>query len=504
MNDRSKLVRIVVISVSVIIFVILAWFIYSHGFISIKNTSDISKVSYARLSNNLSSTSTSLPVTGGLVPSGDYTLIVTKKSGEISLTRVVVPHFFLSAPQITSQVSPLVRALARKGTVSVAMKNTSLVGYGMDGNVRALNPTNITGDVEGGTFDANLSSLTKSVQIDSSSIGGLLQTKTEIQPVIYNIDSSRVLYFPPLSSPIESLFTNVTSEGFSVYDIKSGDITVYTSSVQTEPTAIFNVKTSENISKFNNQPTYSYENNTIALLLGRDVLSGGDGKEMTGSLKQTITVHSLDNKTRNIINLGEGGATNIALSPNAKYVFVQNSQSGVIYDTWTGRVRFTIPYSINQFVWSNNNVDFVFTASRSGIFKGSTRTNSAINIIPYSVVRPTNISFIKNGVVYFSGYTVKTDGNSQPDVYKSELSEVSNIDSSSALSNFPHQGNNFYVDCLDNTITIQLTRYITDSSVVDDARAQKEADAYIKSKIKNLSSYKVNYSYINTDLRTGS
>lgn len=503
MDDRSKLVRIVVIMVSVIIFVIGAWFIYSHGFVSVKNTSDISTVSYTRLNNNLLATSTSLPVSGGFVSSGNYSVVITKKSGFVSLSQVTVPHFLMSTPEITSQISPSVSVVARKGTVDIALRNTSLVGYELSGSLRPLTTDNVAGDVVDESFDENLSLLNKPVQISSSDIGGLLQTKTGVQPVIYDFNSSRVSYFPALVNPLDSLFTNVTSNGFNVYDIKSGDVMVYTLSNQSEPTATFSIKTSKNVSKYNNQPTYSYENNTVALLMGKDIFSGGDGEEASGSSKQTISIRSLDNKYSNSIDLGEGGVTNISLSPDAAYLFVQNSQSAVIYDVKTGVVRFIIPYSINQFTWFGDNQDFVFTTSRSGIFKGSLRTNSAVNIIPYTVVRPTHISFINDGAVYFSGYTTKTDGNSQPDIYKSILSSESSVDSSSVLLNFPHQGENFYIDCLDNTITVQLTRYITDGGIVDDTKARKDAEKYIQLKIKNLSSYKVNYSYITTDLRAG-
>lgn len=501
MNDRSKLVRIVVILVSVIIFVIAAWFVYSHGFVSIKDTSDISTVSYTRLNNNLLATSTPLPVSGGFVSSGNYGVAITKKSGFVSLSQVTVPHFLMSTPEITSQVSPLVDVVARKGTVDVALKNASLIGYELSGGLRPLTTDNIAGDVVDEGFDENLSLLNKPVQISSSSIGGVMQTKTGIQPAIYDLNSSQVFYFPTLTSSLNSIFTRATSNGFSVYDIKNSTVTVYGSSNQSEPAATFSVKTSKNVSKYNNQPTYSYENNVVALLLGKDVISGGDGKEAGGSNEQTVSIHSLDNRFSRSVGLGEAGVINISLSPDAAYLFVQNSQSASIYNVKTGNIQFIIPYSISQFMWSGEGKDFVFTASHSGIFKGSLKTGSAVNIVPYNTVRPTHISFINGGVVYFSGYTTKTDGNSQPDVYRSILSKNSTSDSLSALQNFPYQGENFYIDCLDNVITIQLTRYITADSTVDDTKARQDADKYIRTKVKNLSNYKVNYSYITTDLR---
>jgi hypothetical protein len=269
-----------------------------------------------------------------------------------------------------------------------------------------------------------------------------------------------------------------------------------------DPTTSFSLQSTKDISKYDGQPLYSFEKDTVALVIGKDTVSGGDAENPEGDTNLTLFIRNIKDVDKKMeVPLGEGGVSDISLSPDASHIYIQNSQSSVIFNTTTGQVEFRIPYPVGQFMWTKKDGDFVFVTMDSGIFKGSVEKNIAMNIVSYTAVRPTRISFIEGGSVYFTGYTTKTDGNEDPDAYQVDLEKPSTSDSRSRLQNFPHQGENFYIDYLGNMLTVQLTRYITDTGASEADGARAAAIQYIRSRISNPQNYTVRYIFVDIDLR---
>jgi hypothetical protein len=152
-----------------------------------------------------------------------------------------------------------------------------------------------------------------------------------------------------------------------------------------------------------------------------------------------------------------GNVSDISLSPDSSRIAIQTLGSTGIYSVSTGEIEFTIPYPVNEFIWSTNS-DFVFITRSNGLFTGSVDSKEAKTIVSYNDVRPTDISFIEGSVIYFTGYTGTIDNAKNPDSYRVDTSKNRSDTETAALRKFPYQGQGFYVDYLNNVVTIQTIK----------------------------------------------
>jgi hypothetical protein len=497
-NDRRKIIRLglTVLGVSLVLFI--AWYIYDHGFISIKTSDTLQERRYARVDTKLSTTTNSFSGTSTLARSGNYSLITRDKAGYTTLQEIVVPHFLKTTEVPSKTIKPQITPLARQSPVDVSMAGSTLVGYTNSGSIQPLLPSNITGDISGISQAPDFPSILQQVQVSPSIIGGIVESNGGVQPFFYDFTSSKSTYLPPVEKRERDISLKPFNGGFTLYSTGSKSITVYTPDSPTPQ--LVEVKNNKPISKYNGGPIYSYEKNTVAFVTGKDVIDGSDEADPIGDNNHEIVIQK-SGKASTSIRTGNSLITKIALSPDSRYIFTQNAQSASIYDTKTKQVSFRIPIPVTQFIWKDSDT-FTFITNEAGIFSGQVSKKTARNLVPYSTVRPTKISFISGDDVYFSGYTTKTDGNAQPDIYRASLSLTASSDELSALQNFPYQGNGFYVDRLGSTITVQLTHYLTDEGEnTDDPVAKAAAETYIRSKIKDMNKYTIGYTYIDVDLR---
>jgi len=477
-------------------------YIFNHGFLVVSNPRDKQSFSYTQLDSNRVPRSASFIGERKLLTSGVYSFSALSASGAWSFQTVTIPHFLSSVAVQQPKAEHLTTTVGRMATSNVALKNNILTSWSNEGVFLPIDSSNVSGDISGQTTDPNFPVFAQNVQISASIIGGVVKVNSGYQPIFYNINDSSLAYLPVVISN-KPVFIQKTSAGFSVFNPTGKNITVYQPG-QASPVRSFSLQATKPIASYNNKPLYSYEKNTVAVVTGPAMFDGGDGPSTNSQPLELTTINTRDKKQFTRLTLPDRSITSVSLSPTGEEVIIQGASSSSVYSTRTGKLKMVIPYSITQLIWKGDGTDFVFRASDAGIFIGSLVKKSGANLVPYSIARPTNLSFIEGDDIYYSAYTSKTDGNIKPDIYRSSLSKVSSAVSRSLLANFPHQGEGYYIDCLDNIITIQTTRYITDEGAFTDSGALKRAQDYIKLKIADTSSYTIQQQYVDMDIRTPS
>lgn len=500
---KQRYFQIAGLIIGVVFVFIGVLYLFTHGVISLQSASGNQESSYVSLDSTNTPVVSSFRGKSAVAPSGEYTLVTSNSSDMVSFYTINVPRFLTSTNVSLSTNEPLTSAIGRKTGINIGIKNSKPISWEDNGSITPLDSTNISGDRTSRGSLPNFPSFSQSVQISPILIGGLVRTNQGYQPAMYNLDSETT-NFAPLIITSKPVYIERSAGGFSAFDTGNKIITSYTSKDASVQSSL-SVKSNTDLATYNNTPLYSYSPTKLALATGRVMNDGGDG-EVENDASKPLNLLIVDVKTKKQvvkISLADMSIRDVVLSPDGNHVFVEGNQSAGIYNTTTGKREFTIPYAATQFIWSDSSDQFVFQAE-ADIFLGSVKNKNAISLVPNNTLRPTNISFIDEGYVYFTAYTTKTDGNKLPDAYRSALKSSTNSSSRSILKHLPYQGSGFYIDSLDNTITIQTTRYITDNGTLPNSSALDEAKKYIQNNIPDTSKYTVEERFIDMDLRTPS
>lgn len=496
-NIASLKLRKIIIGVLVVILFIVAWFFSTHGFIVVESLKNGEIISYSQTEEKLITNLFSSDKNRTFVSAGDYMVQVPSQDGGIYIKKISVPGFLSSITVSKPASLPKTDVIGRQTLVNLATKGGGVVSYSSDSHVLQVDSTNITGSLEKQYIDQQLSLFEQQVQISSSVIAGVIKVETGYQPVAYNLTTGDISYFPFIESTDKSVTISASQTAFTSFNKKVSTVTVYNPD-KPDNTRTIVLESSQHVTNQNGTPIYSYENNVIATLTGDDFINRGDGESKTSN-HSLLLLNISTKKQLKSIDLGDTPITNISLSQDTKHLYIQSQQSAIILNTSTGEQELALPFAINQFKWIDSN-QFVFLAGQQGVFVGDISSKSAQTLIPYSIARPTSLSFVDKGSVYFTAYTAKTNGVDNPDAYRTVVSKPATDLSQKVLKTFPHQGDGYYVDYINGEITIQLTRYNSSvSSSYTDTAAEKRALEYVNGIFGNTKP-PISYVYVDFDL----
>jgi hypothetical protein len=478
----------------VVLFIV--WFIYSHGYVVNSPKVENSKVTYYSIDKNLKRMSIDSGSTKERLSSGEY---FVKRPGSIdgfSVQSVSVPHWLQTVELKQAENGYKTDTLSRNSLVNVASKDNKIISY-INDTYRTADKTNITNEagIEGTL--ANYLELISSVQIDKFRIGGIMETGNGYQPVIYNIDKGTTKTFPLMNDFSETGLVAVP-DGFGYYDTEKNSISIYTESFAQE----ISLK-SYDISHKLGKAMFSYANNKLAIVTGLNLISSGDDEpEDTDTTKQeVITLNTKTQKKLRKFSFGDTLISGVSLSPNGANISIQAPESTAIFSVEDGKRAVSIPYHTVESLWVTSE-KIAINTNNDGILLSSVADKSTETIIPYSVIRPTKLSFADKDKLYFTGYNASIRGKANLDLYRSNLNEkISSKQDIANLKSFPHQANDYYIDILDDTITIQRTRYISGSNSSVSESALTSAKKYAKSVLgEDIKNHRYNLTYVDLDL----
>lgn len=504
--------RIIIALVSTIV-LFTAWFIVFHGFIQLRNHDRQTLTQAYKFGSSLDYTikeSSNLPF---LLASGNYTIQAPMKSGGIYLKDAPVPNFLgistIEVPDYEAKVNPIGRRVAS----NIATSSRGLVSWEQNGEVYAIKPTDSSSNIdtqEPLDFDTftNFSESPYLVTLSDSTVAGLQKSGNGRMPSIYSFASDKTVNFPSIEAGVSELSIQLEPGGFSVYNKKNNNVAFYKPGSPNVVTK--KVNQGDNIATNEGKPAYSFNAPKERLVVATgpnfdtvDTHDHGDEEEeeehpLRSSEKNVtlMTFNTASDMRLAKIDLADAQVGGILSSPNGKYVAVSTESALSVYETDNLARVIALPYSgTDNMLWSDDNKLVAATAA-GGVLKISPETKSAVSLIPYSVIRPTKLSFIKGSSLYLTGYSTMNDDNSNPDAWVIDINSNTDKRQREQLRSFPHQGEGFYVDILNGVKTAMLSRYINADGVTVDTAAKESAIQYFRDKTGSSSGVRFIYSDI--------
>jgi hypothetical protein len=495
MMDRRLILKRIVMFSLVVMTIGLFYFIYSHGFLVAENYTKGNKVDYVRLSSNLSQTPGSSTDTSTFIPSGEYSVSSTRPEGSFIET-LTVPTFLRNVSTSKGGSYPLTETVTRNSLPYLFMSPSGIISTDLNDKMRTPSRSAISNDNYTESSIKDFPLYTESVQINASTVCGILGTDP-VQPSCFNVASGDMTYFKPILSKKSRL--EIGDQRFAVFDTDSN--TSYLYDIQSKNEKSIKISSKANISKNNGKPLVSTSESSIAIVEGKDISSTNDNDEKIKGSNQALTI--LDAKSKQQITrkvFDSALIIGVSLSVDGNSIAVTTPTQTAFYDVKDlSKPGFIIPYVARSFYWLDGN-NVIAATDSDGVFDVKIKDRSANSIIPYHTVRPTQLSFVSGGALYFSGYVASIKGKGDPSGFRVPLNTPGSSSSMNALKRFPYQGDGFYIDVIDRTVFIQTTRYIDGVSSEIDTRSQEQALKYVRSHIKNIGDYKVSYVYVDFDL----
>lgn len=492
-NDEVSIILLKRLGIAIVAIAAVAvlYFIYSHGFLNLSRVSQDSPATLVKISTSLDKKPFATTKSNQLISSGHYALSTPLVDGGLYTSNTNIPTFLRTKTVDGGLFSYRTETIGRNSLVNIAKVNGSYISFeGADW--RKLSSTSI-GDVSETNVDDSFPPYIASKQISKDEVVGYIRDSANTYtPVLYNLSTKQPLYYPSITTTSTPLLNNDYSN-FALLEDTKNNVFIYSRSKDI-PTKI-SLSKGVDLSTNDGHPIYSVATNRFAITTGLDLVSSNDNQQTSDANSQDISVFSISSsKLIRNFSFKNAVVTGVALGPNGKSIAIQTPAVTGLYDIDSGKLLFTIPQPTNRFVWLSD-TSFVYTTLTDGIFTGSLDDNSARSVVPYTSVRPTEFSFADGSVVYFSGYAGSINGTSQPSAYKADTSTLADNTSASALLDFPHQGNNYYVDFLNGVATIQTTRYITNGKASIDTKARSEGIQYVKEHLKGIK-YTLHFTYV--------
>ena len=475
--------------------IVAVWYISTHGFIAIGSSgTNKTTTKYYSVNSDLEVNPGESSDTRILLPSGDYLVQRPDGFGGFTIQNATAPRWLTTTSLQPQTAGFRTTAISKNSLLHVGLRNNKVISY-RDDTYRSADTKNITNDNIVDKSFVNYPGFNSSIQIGSEKIGGFVETPNGFQPTIYDINKETIKTFAFVNDYVDTGLIAI-HDGFGYLDKKNNVVFLYTSDTVQE----ISLK-GLNVSFNADEALFSYSNGKIAVVTGLSlVLSGDDEPEDAISDKQKIFV--FDTETKNIeqqLNFGDTFITGVSLSPNGQFIAVQTPDSTSVINIVSKKQVHTIPFSTSDLTWVENNTIVVNTAN-DGIMLADINEKTTKSIVPYSLVKPTKVSFIKNGMVYFTGYKANVRGKVNANIYSSVIKTNSTDQKNYAvIENFPYQGRDYYIDIYNNTITVQRTRYVSNGNATVSKEALNRAKQYAQDKLgDSLKKYTYNLTY--TDL----
>lgn len=494
MNTR----KIIIYGLSALIgigLLVFIWFYSTHGYIKI-NGDSIRSVEVIKLQSNGSS-----PVeytSGDAIKNGTYYITVTKKDGNSYSQQADVPRFFgdITVDVKTSQNAATLITKESYSTVARA-NSTSVTTFDYIGKLKTTKNNDILG--RNTSTSSKLPQYTNYVVISNGLVGGVIKSEDIVTPVFYDVEKNSTRYFDPikLSSADSDVTIQSTSSGFMVFSKEDSTIYAYSQSESYKKIGVENYA----VASSNNKPLIAFNKAVLAVTSGDDRISSPDNEQANKTNDYSITVLNEKNEELRSLSIDKNYTINtINLSNDNKYIAISTSTAMFIYEIETGEKLFTIPFQTQSFMW-NLDDEFIFVnAANHELLSGNVQTKSAQSLINTDALNISELSFIDDSVLYFTAYSNKDEFRKKPDAYSINISLVAS-DNNQLLSQFPYQGDGYYIQALNNTLYVQLTRYVSNNGTFYDNDAYSKALKYIKNVLKDNNQYKVEKYFVDVDLR---
>lgn len=481
--------------VSLFVGILILIFVALHGFLNVNGLKGGASFTHSSFNSELSATSGKSTSSFNMLSSGDYSVQIPMKNGGTYTKHVSVPYFFMSNSIDTKDKEPRLEVIGRGVMARLAQTPQGLTGWNESGQrqlVNQLSVDNSETEVSGSTFFPNLVS---NFQINSRYIGGVSKSDDTYLPLFYDMTADDTVSYDAITS--KELYSKAESTGFSLYNKSEGSISLYRLN-KTKPTS---VKLKETLSKYNDTPLFSTGTEKSVVVTGGDVSVINEDEDIKAS-DVNLKLSVISNKTGDSIKskgFSKAQIQDVLLSPDGKYVFIKTNRSMAIYDTASLNLAFVAPYVVNQFLWVNSDA-FTFSSTDEGMFIGSVSKQEAYTVAPYSLIRPTQISYVDGDSIYFTAYSSSNEGSKKPDAYKASIKDSQTAITRVSLKAFPYQGDGFYADLINGKVIVQLTKYVYSSGEIVSDEDKQKASEYI---LDNLGEVNIptEYTYVVTDLR---
>jgi len=487
--------RAIKIVVGLFVGLLVLVFVALHGFLNVNGLRSGTSFTYSSFNGELSATSGKSTSSFNMLSSGDYSVQLPMKSGGTYTKHVSVPYFFMTNTIDNQNKEPRLEVVGRGVMARLAQTPQGLTGWNELGQRQSINQLSIDNsetEVSGSTF---FPSLVGNFQINSRYIGGVSKSDDTYLPLFYDMAADDTVSYDAVTS--KELNSKAESTGFSLYNKSEGLVSLYSLN-KTKPTS---VKLKDPLSRYNDTPLFSIGAEKSVIVTGGDVSVINEDEDIkAGDVDLKLSVVS--SKTGDVIKskgFSKAQIQDVVLSPDGKYVFIKTNRSMAIYDTTSLNLLFVAPYVVNQFLWVNSDV-FTFTSTDEGMFIGSVSKQEAYTVAPYSLIRPTQISYVDGGSIYFTAYSSSNEGSKRPDAYRASVKDSQTATTRDSLKAFPHQGDGFYIDLVNGRIIVQLTKYIYSSGETVSDEDKQKASEYILDTLGDTN-IPVEYTFVVTDLR---
>lgn len=480
----------------ILIAAIVFIFVALHGFLNIKGFNNKS-FTYSSLTDDLVTSSTN-KASGSfnLLASGKHTVQLTKDDTGIETHYVNIPYFFGTSTIKRNNSSSKIQVVGRGVQAQLAMTPTGLIGWNSAGLIQQINQSSIDNSDSPSSTNVFFPNFDATYQVNSHYIGGVVKADDQYIPMYYDTITGDNFSYDAIQA--NNLSSKQESTGFSVYSNKK--IQLYTPN-NSKPKI---VTTNETISNYNNNPLYSLTSKTSVIVTGGNLSSineNEDVKTPEANLKLSVIDNTLG-KTVRTKQFGSTQVQDILLSPDGKLIFIKTNQSMAIYTTGSFEIVYMAPFTISQFMWIDSD-KFTFATTDKGLFIGTASKKEASTIVSYSLVRPTQLSFIDNDWIYFTGYPGDDEGSQNSDAYRASTKDTQTGFDNKVLEKFPYQGDGYYVDYINNRFIVQLTKYISSSGENVSEEDKQKANDYIFNTVgSSVPSTDIIYTYVVTDLRS--
>lgn len=470
-------------------------FVAFHGFLTVNGLKSGASFTHSNFNGELSATSNKSTSSFNMLSSGDYSVQLPMKDGGTYTKHVSVPYFFMASTVNIQNKEPRLEVVGRGVMARLAQTPQGLIGWNESGQRQPINQLSVDNsetEVSGSTF---FPVLVKNFQINSRYVGGVSKTDDTYLPMFYDMYTDDTVSYDSVTS--KELYSKAESAGFSLYD-KAGSLISFYGPKSAKPAS---VKVKEFLSRYNDTPLFSIGAEKSVIVTGGDVSVVNEDEDIkAGDVNLKLSV--ISNKTGEPVKskgFGKAQIQDVILSPDEKYVFIKTNRSMAVYNTSSLDLLFVAPYVVNQFLWVNSDM-FTFTSTDEGIFTGSVSKQEAYTVAPYSLIRPTQISYIDGDSIYFTAYSSSNEGSKKPDAYKASVKNSQTAATRDSLKAFPYQGDGYYVDLINGKVVVQLTKYIYSSGEVFSDEDKQKASEYILDTLGDTN-IPVEYVFVVTDLR---
>ena len=454
MTAASKIRLFSLLAIGLLI-VSIVYYFATHGRISLQNLEG-QTASLTRVSDDNSIGEPEDIKSGAIVGSGQY-VIRNDKTNLLRVATIQVPGWFQSATVTFSE--PKTVEIERVTGLSYEnlfpADNGTLVSYTDLGGSAVGFTTHSEGDVFGGkSID---SSFPETITAPAPNRNGQLIGIAQGAISAYSFKTNTFKALAPLGDT-----TNTGEEEYTLKrssDANSNTVVLYKGASRT--ISVVDGDTVLTVKKIDRQFTSILDvNNTHWAAVDSRGTKGTVEDDETRAFGVTIGDHKTNNTSYVELGLSRS-VTDIALSPDSKYIAVIRNDQLWVYERVSKKVVIVNPYSqSNQLVWNNNKLYALSTDA--GVVMYDVKVNQITGVVRGDAAGLSFSRAVPIGTkLYVTAYNSKFDSK-LPDGYLIDLEKPSSGITKSLAEKLPVKTDTYEVNYLRNTIYIRINTMISD------------------------------------------